>query len=442
MLGDVHLRSAWAWAVATLLMSCGSETRFAGVAMFTPPAPPPRREATPKPTREIATLMFDIGYGPPDANRVSRTFMTASNSVRMLYRAASYGKLDFSVDVLGPYVLPVNACLPQACCGPGDESPNAAEVSRIIAELPKSYDHYFWVYGSSDDPLCSTWSDTGSPAAPARYGSFARLDVTAVAQEIGHNLGMEHEHALHCGGATSWADDPRVCTTVEYGSYLSFMGIGTGHPSGFHKAHQGWLPGCNVVNTGSGGVFTLLPLGRSCDGAQLLQVPAARPRSAPRQEVAFYYVELRTSADRDTARIPTVVVYAGPEITSPDRYAEHTFLLKGMTMVGHSFQDPAGGLTITVEAIGATGATVRVSGGALTGSPVCSDGRPFTAPGPDATAACAAGAGGSVGSATGTANAGGAAGGAGGAAGAPGENPAEVDGGAADSGGGVDAGPP
>ena len=382
--------------------------------------------AAPKRSRSVAALMFDVGGGPPDATAMMNLFNGATASVTGMYRESSYGMQDLVIDVLGPYTLPVAACLTLACCGPSsDRTGNGAMVAQIIASLGKTYDHYLWVYGPSAGVTnCSggTWGDAGNPnVTKTMYCSLAITRLGPDSQELGHNLGMEHEHTLTCG-ATAWADDPSTCTTNEYGSNLSFMGTGSGHPSAFHKVHQGWLQGCNVIRTGGAGRFTLLPLERPCDGTQLLQVAMPKTRNAPRETVGFYYLELRTpfGYDASVARQPLVAIYAGPEFSASTGYADHTFLVQRLTTAGSSFVDPAGGLTITLEAIDTMSATINVTGPAA-GSPTCLGGAAFTAPGPGPTS-CVGGvggaAGGGTGGAAGRAGTGGAgAGGAGGAGG-------------------------
>jgi MYXO-CTERM domain-containing protein len=375
--------------------------------------------APPKKTRTIAALMFDLGMGPPNMNTVLNGWMGTTGSTRLAYLEASYGMQDINVEVLGPYTLPVaNKCLTLACCGPSsDRTGQGAEVMRIIASLPKTYDHYFWTYGPQTDSGCGTWGDVGNPNRPAVYSSFSFLGLTPTAQELGHNLGMEHEHTLSCGGQT-FADDPSDCSTNEYGSAISFMGGGRGHPSGFHKAHQGWLSGCNVVNAGGSGRFTILPLEIPCDGTQLVRIPMPKSRNAPREVVAYYWAELRTPQGFDrqnSVRVPMVLLYAGPALTPATRYADHTFLLDltpttvgqddaGLRTAGQSFQDPAGGLTITLEAIDMNSATINVTA-AASGAHTCEGGAAFTEPGPGPSACTAIpGAGGApgTGGATGT----------------------------------------
>ena len=377
----------------------------------------PLVNATPKRTRTVAVMMFDIGNGAPSASAAATLLTGTGNSVTNMYREVSYGMQDWVFDILGPYTLPVKACMTIACCGPSsDQTGNGATVTSIIAGLPKKYDHYLWWYGpNSGAPGCSggTWGDAGSPnVSKTMYCSIASMGLMAVSQELGHNLGMEHEHTLSCSGG-AWADDPSTCTTNEYGSNIGFMGMGSGHPSAFHKVFEGWLSGCNGVKTGGSGKFTLLPLEKPCGGTQVLQIPMPKTRNAPREAVKFYYVELRTPFGFDTSvtRMPTVVIYAGPEFSSNSGYADHTFLISRITTAGGSFADPGGGLTITVDSLDATNASITVSGPAA-GTPTClTGGGTFTAPGPGPES-CTAGVGGASGS---TGGAGGASAGSGGA---------------------------
>jgi hypothetical protein len=85
--------------------------------------------------------------------------------------------------------------------------------------------------------------------------------------------------------------------------------------------------------------------------------------------------------------------------------------------VGQTFTDPAGGLSITAQAISETGATIAVSYTNGSGAPTCIDGSTFAPPGPgmESCTATPVGAGGSAGPGTG----GSAATGAGGQGGSP-----------------------
>lgn len=412
--------------------------------------------------RTIAAMMFDIGGGAPDKQEISDLLVGSARSLRAMYREISYGMQDIDVELLGPYTLPEKTCLPIECCGPKQNQPNGPAVADIIAGYAKKYDHYFWVYGDiPPNATCGTWGDEGSAMKPAVYSSYSFHGLVGYSQELGHNFGMTHEPYMVCPDKAIFPDAPSACTHNEYGSQISFMGRGAGHPSAFHKVQQGWLSKCNGVKVASTATITLLPLEQPCNGVQMLQIKAPKSRQPPsggdRQgqgsALTHYYVELRTPRGMDAGirnLAPSVMVYAGPELVGASaRGAPYVYLLdqtpegnnpnlvnSGLT-AGQSFVDPAGGLTIKVNSVSQDKAEIAVTLDGASGGLTCLDGAAFTAPGPDTTSCGAAvgpggaSAGGAAGASSGG-SAGASAGGAGGMGGAS-------SGGAA-SGGGAGAG--
>lgn len=390
---------------------------------------------TAKRTRTAAAMLFDIG-SPPNKTAVTNLLNGPGISLTRMYNEVSFGLQQVQVDIFGPYTLPVKNCLTIACCGPSsDRTGNGATVQSLIDALPMKYDHYFWDYGA---PLpsganCGTWGDEGSPTNPAKYSSYSFQGIVGQAQELGHNLGMTHEPTLSCTGGKTFLDDTTQCTHNEYGSSLSFMGGGAHHPSAYHKFAQGWIGKCNVVSVGTSGTFNLVPQEQACDGAQLLKIAAPKTRAAPakgdRQNsgnmLSNYYLEMRAPIGFDSGLKPMVVVSIGAGLPTATMAAPYVYVLDmvpesgradlsnaGLLSVGQNYRDPVGGLTITLTAINAQGATVEVTTTA-TGANTCADGTTFTAPGPDHTS-CSMVTGGDGGVVTGT---GGATGGTGGRAG-------------------------
>jgi len=403
---------------------------------------------TAKRTRTIAALMFNIAKrsdgtadpaGIPNASTITNVITGSGQSQRHMYQEASFGLQDLQAEILGPYELPVADCLTIACCGPSsDKTGNGSTVASIIAGLPEKYDHYFWVYGKIPSGAnCGTWGDEGSPGKPAVYSSYSFHELVGYSQEIGHNLGMTHEPTLKCTGMATFLDDTSQCTHVEYGSTLSYMGSGARHPSAYHKYAQGWIGKCNVVQAPGSGTFTLVPQELPCDGIQLLQVPAPKTRAAPAKGdrqgngpmLSNYYLEMRGPYGFDATLKPQVTISIGAGLPTTTTFAPYLYLLDltpearadltnaGLMTAGQTYADPAGGLTIRLDAIDATSATVTITttaGGA--GGAMCVDGTALAAPGPGA-AGCgplATGAGGAGPGAGG--GAGGAAAGAGGRA--------------------------
>jgi MYXO-CTERM domain-containing protein len=371
-----------------------------------------------RPVRTMAVMMFDISGGAPSAATLQNLIFDGPTSMRKMYQEISNGMQDVQGDLLGPYQLPVPNCLTIACCGPtSDRTGNGATVMQLIAALPKTYDHYFWAYGRIPAGAnCGTWGDEGAPDNIAHYSSYSFHQLVGYTQEVGHNFGMTHESTMSCNGVTM-PDDPSTCTHNEYGNTLTFMGGGGHHPSAHHKAHQGWLSGCNVVKVGSSAQFTLVPQELPCGGVQLLQIPAPKVRTSPNgSRLSNYYVEMRGPYGAFDKNLPAMVTISiGDDFHTTRQNAPYVYLLDltpattsqtdGGLKVGQPYTDPAGGLTITLDALDNLSATVTVT---TTGTAAltCRDATVFTPPGMGSSSCDLAG----VGGASGTTGSGGATG--------------------------------
>ena len=190
---------------------------------------------------------------------------------------------------------------------------------------------------------------------------------------------------------------------MEYANSLSFMGGGAHHPSAVHKYHQGWMSGCNLVKVGTSTTITLLPQELPCDGAQLLQIPAPKTRPGPGIRgdgqgnppmLTHYYLEMRAPLGFDSGLGPMVLVSIGPDLPAANRNAPYVYLLDtnpatttlndAGLRAGASYNDPGGGLTITVNSIDNASANVTITTTG-TGALTCGNNMAFTAPGLGAT---------------------------------------------------------
>jgi hypothetical protein len=418
---------------------------------------------TPKAPRTIAAMMFDIGGGVPNAASIMSVIGGTGSSQRHMFQEISYGIQDTQPEYFGPYRLPVNNCLTIACCGPSsDQTGNGDTVQMHMDSLGKTFNHYFWVYGTPipSGANCGTWGDQGSPNRIAVYSSYSFHQIVGYAQEIGHNFGMTHEPTMCCGGtvtgnrtcsgSVTFSDNTANCQHMEYANSLSFMGGGARHPSAVHKYHQGWMSGCNLVKVGASTTITLLPQELPCDGAQLLQIPAPKTRPGPGIRgdgqgnppmLTHYYLEMRAPLGFDSGLGPMVLVSIGPDLPAANRSAPYVYLLDtnpstttlndAGLRAGASYADPGGGLTITVNSIDNASANVTITTNG-TGALTCGNNMAFTAPGLGATS-CGPLFGG--GTSTGVGGAGGAGGGAGGRGGQGGSAGSAGSGGATGSAG-------
>jgi MYXO-CTERM domain-containing protein len=329
--------------------------------------------------------------------------------VRSYYKYASYGRQDISVEVFGPIKYTMTGC-------------NTSKLTQDLrAMIPGQFQHYLWYLGSRNNvqngmkvPNGCGWAglaSVGTPDRPSKDTWYnASTGCVVLVQEPGHNFGMSHSSSMTCGTQT-FVDDPMTtCRHSEYGDRFDPMGGGCRHMNAWQKAYQGWYGPCNGIKVGSSATFTLLSNGKACDGAQFLQIPAPKVRMMPRSGgggsatvdmLSHYYVEFRGPDNFDgtlgwrnmpqAGLAPQVHVRIGGDLKGRTQRGLHTWLLDmvpgtasnadAALTVGKTYTDPAGGLSITVMAVDANQATIKVE---MTGSGMntCMDGAPFQAPGP------------------------------------------------------------
>jgi MYXO-CTERM domain-containing protein len=320
-------------------------------------------------------------------------------SVRQYYVEVSYGQQDIGGSVFGPFDMPSFR---------GCDTGGMARTLRAM--IPGTFDHYLW-YMEPRAPGCG-WSglaNTGTPQRPSRdtwYNNAAGCVV--LVQEPGHNFGMAHSSAMKCPGAP-FVDQPNgACQHQEYGDRYDPMGSACRHMNAYQKVYEGWFGKCNLVDAPSSGTFTIVPLELPCDGLQALAVPMPKVRlfahsggggGGGTDRLSTYVVELRSPIGIDSGLTPVVQIRVSSDRRERTQLGLHTWFLDmdpstpaldGL-VAGQSFTDPSGSPKITVVALEANKATVRVEfAGGGTGTPTCLDSTPFTTPGPGPESCAAA----------------------------------------------------
>jgi hypothetical protein len=365
-----------------------------GVYAVAGPMEPKIIDAGAKPSRKMAVVLVDTGGGMgtiTDAT-AGAAFFTGAKSVNAYYRENSYGIQGLDGKVLGPLSYAMSGC----------DTDGMAKA--IKAQITEAFDQYAYVFKQSSACGWGGLASVGTPTKPSKDTWYnGSVSCVVAVQEPGHNYGMQHSSSMTCG-TTTLTDSLASCTHSEYGDRFDPMGGGCRHMNVWQKQYQGWFGGCNGVKVTSSGTFNLVPTELACDGIQALQVPMpkARPFNRPAgggggsgtDQVTSYYLEYRTSAGFDTGMTPTVLLHAGGEYRTSSQVGLHTWLLDthpggsgGFNdagfKAGESFTDPAGGLTITVQAMDADKATIKIDvTGGSGGAPTCLDGRTIAAPGP------------------------------------------------------------
>ena len=257
-------------------------------------------------------------------------------------------------------------------------------MAAAIAALPKTYDHYYWVYGP--DPRganCGTWGDEGRPNRIAVYSSYSFGSLVGYAQEIGHNFGMTHEPTITCAGAAPFLDDPTQCTHVEYGNHAQLHGRRRAPPVGLPQVRAGLDrrlqrgEGRRLRDLHPGPAGACPATASSCCRCRA-QDPRPRRRPviarATRRCSATTTLEMRAPYGFDSNLAPMVLMSIGGALPTVAAAAPYLYMLDlkpeagranhnnaGLMTVGQTYSDPAGGLTFTLMAIDDRSATVNVT---------------------------------------------------------------------------------
>ncbi len=316
---------------------------------------------------------------PVTPAQAAATFTGAGPTVQAFYGATSRGRVTTATTIIGPFDLGIGStCDPWTVWSAGDA------IAVAHGYNPNAFSHVvIW----TGEQACGGWVGVGTVggnsvwinyAFPGGSGGSATMTVIA-SHEMGHNLGMLHASSYPCwDGSGNQVRIGGTCSPVEYGDPFSLMGQGYSYQSMFDSgelALLGWLASGETQDVTSVGSYALVQTYSATAGVRLVRVP--RRQLFPGTGAGSWWLEIRGalagSFDRFGSGSPVTtgvsVRFGGPPA------ADNTYLIDatptgtgggGATftdapfLAGQTFADPAGGLTIRVDAAGATGATVTI----------------------------------------------------------------------------------
>ena len=356
----------------------------------------PQVVCTPLGELKYAVLLFELPalplssvLSPADVNQVF--FSRTGLSVARYWPENSYGKLQASGDVLGPFQLdrnpdPANweATLLQFARA-ADSRVDWKKYNRVyfIARRAESYNTASFNNGCGSGQALRDRGYQGSVGALYLGAQMAPEVVleNAVRAAAG-NFGLGTADAL---AASPFALGPpgAAGSVISRGDPFSCATSGYGHLAASHKAQLGWMTkGSEYQEVEAGGTFRLTPFEDSGPGLKALRV-----RRAPGSD-RWLWLEYRQPRgfDDELKRVTTLVYrgalahYEDPAVTAyqdrsllidftpplpgiPYRDPRDAVLLPGVT-----WSDSFGPLSLRVENASASGLDVRVAYDALCAS--------------------------------------------------------------------------
>jgi M6 family metalloprotease-like protein len=342
-------------------------------AALTPPATPA--------VRRVAALVFNFGdltTQPITTDEIRAQLFTGAQSAKAYYLDNFYGWLtlegltDPNGDVFGYYTIPSNSspCNQQQW---GTEARAAALAAGV--DLSR-YDHIVHFFPRTS--ACS-WGGYGqssggtmSPTGNFNYGRYTWVNSdnpgSVTNHEFGHNFRMSHSSTNNCTEGGTRVTLGSSCTLNEYGSRFDVMGSNAfRHSNAYNKARAGVMGPPNILTVRQGGTYAIQPLEKAVGcGTQAIRI--ARTTSE------YYYVDYHQRIGIDMAYaenapiVNGVLVYLGGNYTSGSANTKMLDMTPATTsfddaplLVGQTYDDPAGLVSITLESRDANAAQVRVT---------------------------------------------------------------------------------
>lgn len=281
-----------------------------------------------------------------------------ASSVNTYYQDASDGQVSLAGDVFGY----VTVTKDNVDC---DWSQWAADArSKAIASGIPLGNYTYTVYAWPRTTLCG-WAGLGYLPGTSSYID-GYLDVRVVGHELGHNFGVHHASTMACtdsaGAPSSFSG---TCASNEYGDPYTIMGSSSRLHNNWHRAQLGWNMTTTTATTN--GTYALAPADAGA-GVRLLRVPRGNGTFLNlefRQPTGLFDtfsltdpvaqgVSIRIAPDTNQI-VQSQLIDATP--TNPTSFGDSSL------KAGRSITDPLSGVTITVQSVTATGASVSIDYG-------------------------------------------------------------------------------
>ena len=330
------------------------------------------------------TLAILVNFQDNPSNKPWTSEQVASlvfGSVSDFFKENSSQQTWLTGSVAGWYNIPVNSTV---CDGFAIEQYGKSAAQAAGYNL-SNYDRFLFIFPQN---ACG-YSGMGQVGTlPSSAWIHNSLLLRTIGHELGHNLGLQHAHALDCGD-TSLSG---TCTAQEYGDTLDIMGYtGTvGHLNAFNKERLGWLASSNIIAVNSAGSFTLAPTSNPTTSAKALKIAKGLDASgAP----SYYYLEYRQPLGfdaqiTDRGVVDPANVFQGVTVRQASPSNGNSGYLLDMTpgsnfvdmkdaalVSGRSFNDTSNGIYISTQWTDASQALVSVDFGGAS-APVCTRNAP------------------------------------------------------------------
>ncbi|WP_432695480.1 Ig-like domain-containing protein [Marinobacterium sp. YM272] len=298
---------------------------------------------------------------------VAQTNDIVFGEVDQFIRENSYGQTWLSGDTFGWFTIPQSS----TTCSTQTLETYAREEATARGINLSGYDRLVFIHPYTS--ACK-WGGVGTVGgSPSKAFINGKFQLSTIAHELGHNLGLYHSHALSCGSASVGT----ACSSIEYGDIPDVMGtMVSGHFSAPQKERLGWLgygssPAIQTVETS--GSYSLSPYSAQDGGVKALKFLKGIDPNTGNQE--WYYVEYRQPVGFDSdltkggnflqgATVRSAAPADGDSFHMLDMNAQTSDWWDSALEAGQQFVDELSGTTIATESLNSQTASIYVNAAA------------------------------------------------------------------------------
>ncbi len=349
----------------------------------------------------------NAGYQRLTAPVVSDWTFTGARSVTNYYHEDSYGQMTIQGknggkgDTYGVFTIPYNGADPSngyPYCPANTWELSAKQQAQAAGWDPTQYDGT--LLAGTAPAGCGSGQGGGFYDKVPWFGDGVEAWIRFAGHELGHSQGLpEHAHNWACVDASgNKVQISSNCTYDEYGDDYDIMGSGrVQHMNVYEKGEAGYFPSNSAQQTATvktAGTYTLSPATLATAGVKSIRIPRNLDTSG--NPLDYYYLEFRQPTPYNVLPTTDLKDYDGIQIREAPDYAVNETAasniidttpnsLTGVGVYdqfdarltpGHSFQDPATGITIKTLSTSSTGATFSLT----YGTPQCERVAPTISP--------------------------------------------------------------
>lgn len=301
---------------------------------------------------EQKTLMILVNFSDkPDQPWTPSQAQDMFNTLDAYIRENSAGRTWLSGGVAGWYTIALSSTVCDSYTLRNEAQGAAMQAGYNLG----NYDRLIYVFPQNACGYAGSGSVGGKPTDAFINAQF---DLHNLAHEFGHNLGLDHAHALDCG-ATSLGSS---CDSIVYGDTLDVLGYyaGEGHYNAFNKERLGWLQTSEILTVSNSGNYSLVPYADlASSGVRVLKV------AKPNDPNNWYYVDFHQPVgfeaqllDGSTVNVANITSGVTVRQAGSNSYSELLDMTPGSGGLvsdwfdpaldqGLSFTDPTAGVTLT-----------------------------------------------------------------------------------------------